>query len=71
MQSRHADDDVFYLFLQKQKIQHLLQDGRFCAYGLCPVRDSEGLATASVVKGSGWVARKQKPRRRAEHYKRP
>jgi hypothetical protein len=28
-----------------------------CACGLCPGPDSEGLVTASVVKGTGGVAR--------------
>jgi hypothetical protein len=37
--------------------------------GLCPVRDSEGLDTLSVVKGTDGVARKLEMLRRAEHYK--
>jgi hypothetical protein len=34
------------------------KDGSLCECGLCLVRDSQGLATASVVKGMGRVAQK-------------
>jgi hypothetical protein len=43
MQARHA---------------HQVQRWASLCVQFVPVRDSEGVATASVVKGTGWVAKK-------------